>query len=152
MMGEVAIRATFMTGFPGEDREAFASLRDFVADTRFDWLGLFSYSHEEGTLAFSLGKGASAAISRARCGELAAMQEDIMRDKASAMVGRKLRVLVERESAEAPGFWEARSQREAPEIDGVIFIPQGEGTGPATVREVTITASEGIDLIGTIQA
>jgi ribosomal protein S12 methylthiotransferase len=151
VLGEVALRATFMVGFPGEDEKAYASLRDFVADTCFDWLGLFSYSHEEGTPAFSLGRGASAAVARARHRELAAIQEEIMRDKASAMVGRKLRVLVERESEEAPGFWEARSQREAPGVDGVIFIAHEESIHPGTLRDVEIIASEGIDLLGDIQ-
>jgi len=67
------------------------------------------------------------------------------------MVGKKMRVLVEEISPEAPGFWEARSWREAPEIDGVIFIPHKEGIIPGTLREVAITASEGIDLVGVLQ-
>lgn len=149
-LGEVAVRATFMTGFPGEDGKAFAALRDFIADARFDWLGLFSYSHEEGTPAFYLGEGVSAAVARARCAELAALQEDIMRAKAGAMVGRRMRVLLQGESAEVPGFWEARSEREAPEIDGVIFVPGQAESEAGALRDVVITASEGIDLIGAI--
>ncbi len=148
---EVALRATFMVGFPGEDRAAFDALYDFVAEARFDWLGLFSYSQEEGTPAFSLGRGVSGPVARDRVEEITVLQEEIMRDKALEMVGKKMRVLVEEISLEAPGFWEARSWREAPEIDGVIFIPHKEGISPGTLREVVITASEGIDLVGVLQ-
>lgn len=150
-LGEVALRATLMVGFPGEDQAAFDTVYEFVAATRFDWLGLFSYSQEEGTPAFSLGKGVPETVARRRMEELAVIQDEIMQEKALAMVGRRLRVLVEGESVEAPGFWEARSWREAPEIDGVIFVPDGEGLGPSTCREVEITASEGIDLVGVIK-
>ncbi|MDD5667908.1 MAG: 30S ribosomal protein S12 methylthiotransferase RimO [Actinomycetota bacterium] len=151
VLGEVALRATFMTGFPGEDARAFAMLRDFVAAVRFDWLGLFSYSHEEGTPAFSLREGVSTAVARKRCAEIAVLQEEIMLEKAGEMVGRRMQVLIEGVSAEAPGFWEARSQREAPEIDGVIFVPCQEDIEAGTLRDVKITASEGIDLIGAIE-
>ena len=151
-LDEVALRATLMVGFPGEDRDAFDTLFEFVASARFDWLGLFSYSQEEGTPAFSLGRGVEGAEAHGRMDELAFLQDEIMQEKALAMVGRKLNVLVEGRSMEAPGFWEARSWREAPEIDGVIFLPHGEGLRPGTCREVEITANEGIDLVGVIQA
>jgi ribosomal protein S12 methylthiotransferase len=148
----VAIRATFMVGFPGETREAFNALHDFIAEERFDWLGLFSYSQEEGTAAFSLGKGVKGSEAGSRLEELRILQEEIMRENALAMVGRVLKVLVEGRSLEAPGFWEARSYREAPEIDGVIFLADGEGLYPGATREVEITATEGIDLVGVIKA
>jgi ribosomal protein S12 methylthiotransferase len=152
VLGEVAVRATFMVGFPGEDARSFGVLRDFVAAERFDWLGLFSYSHEEGTPAFSLGKGVSASIARARQRELASLQEEIMRDRALALVGREMRVLVECESAEVPGFWEGRSWREAPEIDGVIFLECAEGLHPGSLVNAVITSSEGIDLVAAVRS
>ena len=148
----VAIRATFMVGFPGETRGFFDALYGFIAQQRFDWLGLFSYSQEEGTAALSLGKGVEGHEAGKRLNELRILQEEIMRENALAMVGRELEVLVEGRSLEAPGFWEGRSCREAPEIDGVIFLPDGEGTYAGAVREVKITATEGIDLVGVIQA
>jgi ribosomal protein S12 methylthiotransferase len=151
ILGTPALRATFMVGFPEEGEKAYASLRDFVAEVRFDWLGLFSYSHEEGTPAFSLGRGVSDAVARARLDELAEIQEDIMLERAGAMTGRRLRVLVECRSEEAPGFWEARSQREAPGIDGIVFVQDAEDIEPGSLRDVEIIASEGIDLIGAVQ-
>ena len=151
-IGEMAVRATFMVGFPGEDEKAYKVMRDFIAAARFDWLGLFSYSHEEGTPAFSLGKGVPVSVARARHRELADMQEEIMREKALALVGKEMRVLLECESAEVPGFWEGRSQREAPEIDGVIFIADASGLEPGSLVDVLITSSEGIDLVGTLRS
>lgn len=151
-LGEVALRSTFIVGYPGEGRRSFRMLYDLVAEARFDWLGLFSYSQEEGTPAFSLGSGCPGAEKRRRLEELWGLQDEIMRDKALATVGRTLRVLVEGRSLEAPGFWEARSFREAPDVDGVIFLPDEEGLAPGTLREVEITKSEGIDLLGTVKA
>ncbi len=147
-LGEAALRTTFMVGFPGEDERAFRTLYDFMAATRFDWVGLFGYSQEEGTSAFALGAGIPASETRRRLEILAELQEEIMREKAASMVGRTFQVLVEGESPEAPGFWEARSFREAPDVDGVVFVKGGEGLAPGVLREVEITASEGIDLIG----
>jgi len=149
---EAALRATFIIGFPGEDRAAFESLMDFTCEMSFDWLGLFSYSQEEQTAAFTLGKGVGAKVAKGRLQEISDLQEDIMRGKAREMVGRRLRVLVEGQSPEAPAYWEARSWREAPEIDGVIFVADSEGIDPGTVHEVSIVATEGIDLIGHLQS
>jgi len=152
ILGETALRATFMVGFPGEDGAAYGELRDFVAESRFDWVGLFGYSHEEGTPAFSLERGVSGEVARARLDELTAIQEEIMRENAREQVGRNLRVLVECKSDEAAGFWEARSQREAPEIDGVIFVAHREDIRPGSMRNASITANEGIDLVGHIDS
>lgn len=149
---DAALRATFIVGFPGEDRAAFDSLKDFTAEMRFDWLGLFSYSQEEQTPAYMLGKGVGAEAAKRRVQEISELQEEIMRGKARQMVGRRLRVLVEGRSLEAPDYWEARSWREAPEIDGVIFVADSMGIDPGTVHEVSIVAAEGIDLIGHLQS
>ena len=149
---DIAVRATFIVGFPGEDQAAFESLYDFIAEMRFDWIGLFSYSQEERTVAFSLGRGVGAAVTRRRIEEISALQEEIMRDRAAEMVGRKLEVLVEERSLEAPGFWEARSYREAPDIDGVIFIPHNGDIRPGSIYKARIVATEGIDLVGSLEA
>ncbi|WP_458012707.1 30S ribosomal protein S12 methylthiotransferase RimO [Candidatus Solincola sp.] len=144
---EAALRATFMVGFPGEDASSFQRLYRFVEESRFDWLGLFGYSQEEGTPAYPLGKGSSRRVKGDRLRKLSLLQEEIMRDRAQQAVGRDLRVLVEGESDEAPGYWEARSYREAPEVDGVVFIPHGGDLKAGEWCEVRITAAEGIDVI-----
>jgi ribosomal protein S12 methylthiotransferase len=145
---EVALRSTFMVGFPGEDRTSFQKLHDFIAETRFDWLGLFSYSQEEGTPAYHLGGGVPAAVVRGRLKALAELQEEIMREKAHDLIGNRYRVLVEGRSSEAPGYWESRSCREAPEIDGIIFLPDDSRLHPGIFCEVEISGNEGIDLFG----
>ena len=150
-LGEVALRTSFMVGFPGEDDHSFTMLRDFVIETRFDWLGLFRYSQEDETPASSLAGGISRAEGEYRLKELAILQEEIMRERALGFIASEFTVLVEGESTEAPGYWEARSWREAPEIDGVVFIPHNSRLRPGTFCEVEITDSEGIDLIGTLK-
>lgn len=151
-MGKASLRSTFIIGFPGEDRAAFDGLRRFLMEMRFDWLGLFGYSHEEGTPAFSLDKAEiPRQVIEERMGELRELQEEIMREKALDMIGRKFRVLVEGESDEAPGYWEARSWMQAPEIDGVIFLEADEGLEGGSLRDVVITDCEGIDLIGRLE-
>lgn len=150
-LGEVAVRATLMVGFPGEDRGAYVRLRGFVQEARFDWLALFVYSHEEGTPAFSLQNTVRKGTARSRFDELSKLQEEIMREKASELVGREFRVLLEGKSAEAPGFWEARSWREAPEVDGIIFVRDAPGLRPGSCRDVNIVSTEGIDLHGVVK-
>ena len=136
---EVALRATFMTGFPGEDARAFAMLRDFVAAVRFDWLGLFSYSHEEGTPAFSLREGVSTAVARKRCAEIAVLQEEIMREKAGEMVGRRMQVLIEGERG-GPGFLgEASGRRPTADIRAARKISRRVPCGREDNRSEGIT-------------
>ncbi len=144
---QAALRATFMVGFPGEDAASFRLLCRFVEESRFDWLGLFGYSQEEGTPAFPLGGGSSRRVKQERLRRLSLLQEEIMREKARQTVGMDLWVLVEGESEEAPGHWEARSYREAPEVDGVVFIPHGDDLKAGEWCEVRVTAAEGIDVV-----
>jgi ribosomal protein S12 methylthiotransferase len=151
-LGKVALRSSFIVGFPGEDKESFSILYDFISRTRFDWIGLFRYSQEEDTPAFSLGSGVPAAVAEKRIRDLTEIQEEIMREHALAQVGSSIRVLVEGRSCEAPGYWEARSWREAPSIDGVVFIDDHESLSPGMWCEVEIKGTEGIDLIGAIRA
>lgn len=149
-LGESAIRATFMVGFPGEEDASFAVLEDFIAEASFDWLGLFRYSQEEGTPAFSSEAGVPHAQTEGRLRRLAELQEEIMRERARSLIGRRFQVLVEGRSLEAPGYWEARSWREAPEVDGVIFVHDHETLRPGVFYETIITGSEGIDLVGSL--
>lgn len=149
-LGEVAVRATFMVGFPGEEREAYDKMRRFIEEAGFDWLALFGYSHEEGTPAFLMQPTVRKGVIRSRMEELCEIQDEIMREIASEQVGRDFDVLVEGRSMEAPGFWEARSWREAPEIDGVVFIRDSPVLKPGACLRVSIVSTEGIDLHGEV--
>jgi ribosomal protein S12 methylthiotransferase len=146
----IALRTSLMVGFPGEDRLAFKQLLDFVRDVRFDWVSVFTYSPEEGTRAASMRDGCSPETAARRAEMLREAQEEIMREKAASLKGTVVRALVEGPSEMAPGFLEARSCREAPDIDGVIFVG-GVVPGPVPgFRRVLIEDSDGIDLLGRV--
>jgi ribosomal protein S12 methylthiotransferase len=118
----LTLRTSFIAGFPGETEQEFEELCDFVREAQFDWLGVFSYSDEEGTPAFQLGgKVAPREIERRRR-QLMKIQKQISRRKRKASVGREFEVMLEGSSGETELLWEARSQMHAPEIDGKLFI------------------------------
>jgi ribosomal protein S12 methylthiotransferase len=118
----IALRTSFIVGFPGETEEDFQTLCDFVREAKFDWLGVFGYSDEDGSRAFGLdGKVPARTIER-RKRELMKMQQRISKQAKKAWIGRKLDVLVEGESEETPMLWEGRTEFHAPEIDGTVYI------------------------------
>ena len=118
----IALRTSFIVGFPGETEEDFNSLCDFVREAKFDWLGVFGYSDEDGSRAFGLeGKIPARTIER-RKRELMKTQQRISKKAKSEWVGRELDVLVEGESEETPLLWEGRTHLHAPEIDGTVYI------------------------------
>lgn len=118
----IALRTSFIVGFPGETEQDFETLCDFVREAKFDWLGVFGYSDEDGAKAFGLdGKVPARTIER-RKRELMKIQQRISKKAKTAWVGRELEVLVEGESEETPMLWEGRTQFHAPEIDGTVYI------------------------------
>lgn len=118
----IALRTSFIVGFPGETKEDFETLCDFVREAKFDWLGVFCYSDEDGSRAFGLdGKVPARTIER-RKRELMKIQQRISKQAKKAWKGRKLDVLVEGESEETPMLWEGRTEFHAPEIDGTVYI------------------------------
>ena len=119
---DVAIRTTFITGFPGETEADFAVLSDFVRAAQLDWLGVFSYSDEEGSGAFHLGDKVPARTIEARRRSLMRLQQSISRKSRARLVGRRFDLLVEGPSEETPLLWEGRTQHQAPEIDGKVYI------------------------------
>ncbi len=121
-MPKIALRTSFITGFPGETEADFALLLGFVKEAKFDWLGVFEYSDEEGSAAYDLdGKVPKRTIS-ARQGKLMREQLQISRKARAAQIGQTFDVLVEGESEETPLLWQGRTAMHAPEIDGKILI------------------------------
>lgn len=116
---DFALRTTCMVGFPGEKRRDFDLLLRFLADVRFDRLGAFLYSPEEGTAAASLPGRVSNRTKRARLERLVSLQETISLERQGAFVGEELDVVID---TVGDGLVEGRSFREAPEVDGVIEI------------------------------
>ena len=119
---DIALRTSFIVGFPGETDADFAVLTDFVKEARFDWLGVFSYSDEEGSKAFHLDQKLPRRTIEARRRSLMNLQKGISKRARKQWIGRTLDVLVEGESDETPMLWEGRTQFHAPEIDGKVYI------------------------------
>lgn len=135
-----------MVGYPGEDDRDFAELLEFVRETRFDRLGVFTYSEEEGTYSARQEKDdVPKHVKRERADELMALQQEISFSKNQQMVGKQMRVLVD----EADGhFIYARSAADAPEVDNGVIIPRKDDTHlkPGRFYDVTITEASDYDL------
>src|ERR1035438_9662853 len=118
----IALRTSFIVGFPGESLRDFELLEEFIGEAKFDWLGVFSYSDEEGSGAFSLDAKIPKRTIESRKRRLMKLQESISKRAKQQWIGRELVVLVEGESEETPLLWEGRTQFHAPEIDGKVYI------------------------------
>jgi ribosomal protein S12 methylthiotransferase len=118
----IALRTSFIVGFPGETEQDFETLCDFVCEAKFDWLGVFGYSDEEGSRAFGLEEKVPARSIERRKRGLMKIQQRISKKAKSEWVGCEVEVLVEGESEETPLLWEGRSGLHAPEIDGTVYI------------------------------
>ena len=134
---EAAFRSNFIVGYPGETEEDHDALLDFVAEARVDWCGFFAYSSEEGTYATGLDGEVAPGLVAERLGELTEIQDRITADRRDELIGRTVRVLVDE-----PGV--GRTHREAPEIDGVVSVPEDLPVG--TFQSVTVTGALGPDL------
>jgi ribosomal protein S12 methylthiotransferase len=144
-MPEVALRTTFIVGYPGETEQAFQALYDFVAEVAFDRLGVFTYSHEPGTPAAELPDPVPEALKQERRERLMALQQEISLAKNQTFVGQILDVLIEGQTAELSV---GRSYRDAPEVDGLVLI---EGYAPpGEIVPVRITDALEYDLRGTL--
>jgi ribosomal protein S12 methylthiotransferase len=118
----VALRTSFIVGFPGESSSDFELLQEFIKEAKFDWLGVFNYSDEEGSAAFSLDGKLPRRTIEARRRKLMKLQQSISKRAKQQWVGRELVVLAEGVSEETPLLWEGRTQFHAPEIDGKLYI------------------------------
>lgn len=118
----LALRTAFIVGFPGETAEDLSQLEEFITTVRFDWLGVFNYSDEEGSGAHSLDAKLTKRTIEARRKRIMKLQQKISHAAKAEWEGRELVVLVEGESEETPLLWEGRTEFHAPEIDGKLYI------------------------------
>lgn len=149
----IAVRTTFITGFPGETEADFQELLAFVKNVEFDRVGVFTYSDEDGTPAFNLPNKVNPKIAKRRRDQLMNEQAKISRRKNRARVGETVRVLFEGESNESELLWQGRMETQAPDIDGCVLIndaPEAFGPSPGDFVEVLITESYDYDLVGRI--
>jgi ribosomal protein S12 methylthiotransferase len=149
----IAVRTTFITGFPGETDEDFEELLAFVKNVEFDRVGVFTYSDEEGTPAFELANKVDPKIAKQRRARLMKAQSRISRKRNKAKVGEVLRVIFEGESNESDLLWQGRIETQAPDIDGCVLIndaPEGFVPTPGEMVNVLITEAQQYDLVGRI--
>lgn len=118
----VVLRTAFIVGFPGETNEDVTLLEEFIKEARFDWMGVFSYSDEEGSGAFPLDGKVPRRSIEARRRRVMKIQQSVSKKAKQQWVGRELVLLAEGESEETPLLWEGRTQFHAPEIDGKVYI------------------------------
>jgi ribosomal protein S12 methylthiotransferase len=145
-MPDIALRTSFIVGYPGETEAEFEALLRFVEEYRFDRVGVFVYSEEEGTSAASLPSPVPEEVKEERFDRLMALQQEISLERNEAQVGRRLDVLIE---GHGDGLSLGRSYRDAPEIDGMVLLP-----GELPVGEVLparITGAIEYDLIGEVE-
>ena len=146
----VALRTSLIVGFPGEGRPEFTGLKEFVREARFDHLGVFAYSREEGTPAYADGDPVADAVKRRRRDAILEIQSEISADILKAWKGRTTEVLIEGPWKEDPKLLIGRTRFQAPEVDGVVFV---DGAGrprkddPA-LRKIEITSTGVYDLQG----
>jgi ribosomal protein S12 methylthiotransferase len=133
-----AFRSNFIVGYPGETESDHDELLRFVDEAQLDWCGFFGFSKEEGTLAAGLDGIVPPALMAERLGELREMQDRITARRRDALIGDTIEVLVD-----APGV--SRSVREAPEIDGIVEVPQELAVG--AFHKVLVTEARGPDLV-----
>jgi ribosomal protein S12 methylthiotransferase len=148
----VAIRTSFIVGFPGETAADFEELCGFVEAARFDNLGVFTYSDEDTSASFHLAGKVDGRTIQNRKRRLMAIQRRIARKRNRALIGKEFPVLVEGVSEETDLLWQGRLSTQAPEIDGVTLINDFEDAEPrqGEIRRLLVTESHDYDVVGTL--
>ncbi len=149
----IAVRTTFITGFPGETETDFKELLAFVKQMEFDRVGIFTYSDEEGTPAYDLPHKVEPKVAKKRRDRLMKEQAKISLRRNQARIGEVFPVLFEGESNETELLWQGRLETQAPDIDGCVLIsdaPDGFIPEPGEIVNVLITEAQEYDLVGSI--
>ena len=146
---DAKIRTSLITGFPGENRDDFENLKDFVKKYKFDRLGVFEFSREEGTAAYNLDNRVSEKIKSERKEEIMQLQQEISLAKNRELIGREIEVIIEDQDQEN---YLARSRYDSPEIDNQIYIPiNGRDLKIGEIYQALIKEAFHYDLIGEIK-
>ncbi|HEY2434835.1 MAG TPA: 30S ribosomal protein S12 methylthiotransferase RimO [Vicinamibacterales bacterium] len=145
----VTLRTTFIVGFPGETEAEFAELEAFVADTRFDHLGVFTYSHEEGTRAHAVADDVPAAVKRQRRDAIMTRQQRIVASRQEALIGTDVHVLIDGPSPEHELVTQGRLEGQAPDIDPVVYLTECDPTAYAggDLVRARVVGARGYDLV-----
>lgn len=142
---DIAIRTTFITGFPGETEQQFEELLDFVREMEFDRVGVFTYSHEENTSAYTLKDDVPEEVKKYRSEILMELQREISNKKNQKKIGRTLKTIVESFDGK---FYIGRSQFDSPEVDNEILIEKNDNIQIGKFANVLIKSADDYDLYG----
>lgn len=146
----VSIRTAFIVGYPGETEEHFQHLYNFVEKMRFDKMGVFKYSRERNTISYDLEGQIPEKIKTKRHKTLMELQQNISREINASFVGKTLPCIIE--NINSDGLVVARSQRDAAEIDGLVYIDTEKSVVPGDIEDVLIKSSDEYDLYGVLEA
>ncbi len=142
----IFIRSTFITGFPGEKEENFKNMLQFIGRMKFDRLGVFAYSQEENTLAAKMKDQISLEIREQRKNEIMALQAEVANEIQQKRVGRIFKVILEEELSDRS--WVGRTEGDAPEIDGQIYLQVPKEQKPGDIIDVRILQTDSYDMQG----
>ncbi len=145
---EIAIRTTFLVGYPGETEEEFEDLCDFIREMKFERVGVFQYSHEEDTIAFNVEDDVPQEIKAERANKIMEIQQEISFQKNEEKIGKKLKVLFDRKEGE---YFVGRTEYDSPEVDNEVLVDaKNNYVRIGDFARVEITAAEDYDLYGKI--
>lgn len=145
---DIALRTTLIVGYPGETDAEFEELLNFIRDFKFDRLGVFSYSHEEGTTAFKLKDNVPSKVKQERLELLMSAQQDVSLELNKNKIGKNFKTIIDRKEAE---FYIGRTAFDSPEIDNEVLIPIDNGNLiPGKFYTVTIQKADFFDLYGIV--
>ncbi|NQT05999.1 MAG: 30S ribosomal protein S12 methylthiotransferase RimO [Candidatus Omnitrophica bacterium] len=143
----LAIRTTVMVGFPGETDSAFAELLAFIKEAKFERLGAFIYSNEEGSRSYRFKDQVPDKLKKERFDRVMVLQQDISKENNLAVLGRTLKVLIDEKDGDNPDLYIGRTEFDAPSVDGSVFV-KGEGLKAGDFADVKITDTLEYDLMG----
>ena len=143
----IALRTTLISGYPGETEADFEETYSFVERMRFDRLGIFNYSHEENTHAYSVEDNVPEDVKQERSDEIMALQQTISEELNQAKVGQTVKVLVDRKES---GYFVGRTEFDSPEVDNEVLIPAEQYARLGDFVHVKINKAEEFDLYGDI--
>lgn len=144
----LAIRTTFIVGYPGETEEEFEHLYNFVKNMKFDRLGVFEYSREKNTYSYLLKPNVSARVKRSRKNKILKLQKKISLERNLCFISKTIQCIIEYTGKD--GVAVGRSYADAPEIDGLIYIKTNEHLSPSQIVEVKVIDADSYDLVGQV--
>ncbi len=144
----VTIRSTFLVGFPGETDAQYQTLRNFLEEMRFDKVGVFTYSREEGTAAYDMKPQVPEDVMQERYHDLMSLQSKISEEINQSLEGSELEVLIEGRDEEQRAIAIGRSEREAPDVDGAVYVEGDETAKPGDFVRVRVLQGFTYDVVG----